>query len=185
MAIVAARSSPISRRALECPAMKLTLVIEAGRDAEVLHRIIRDLQYTDLSEIITKPYVAEQIEPLFKHHLESIDIIRSVAKFEQDVIFFDVSEFQVEGYNKFIPYYLFPTSLYSVSVSLSRFRSKISVGLNPWSPKQRRHNIATICERYGGGGHPVVGAISYRRDEIEKARTVAAEIVAELRDSSS
>jgi hypothetical protein len=165
--------------------MKLTLVIEAGRDPVILHRIIRDLQYSGLADLIAQPYIAEQIEPLFKAHLESIDIIRNAAKFEKDVIFFDVSDHQIEGYNKFIPYYLFPTSLYSVSVSLSRFRSKISVGLNPWSPKQRRHNIASICERYGGGGHPVVGAISYRRDELEKAKTVAAEIATELRETSS
>jgi len=170
---------------LESPAMKLTLVIEAGRDPEILHRIIRDLQYSNLPDLIAMPYIAEQIEPLFQKHLESIEIIRKAAAFERDVIFFDVSNYQIEGYNKFIPYYLFPTSLYSVSVSLSRFRSKISVGLNPWSPKQRRHNIATICERYGGGGHPVVGAISYRRDEIEKARSVAVEIAEELRDGSN
>jgi hypothetical protein len=168
---------------MEAPAMKLTLVIEAGRDPVILHRIIQDLQYTSLADLVTKPYIAEQIDPLFKQHQDSIDIIRKVAKFERDVIFFDVSDYQIEGYNKFIPYYLFPTSLYSVSVSLSRFRSKISVGLNPWSPKQRRHNIATICERYGGGGHPVVGAISYRRDELEKARAVAAEIATELRET--
>jgi len=170
---------------LEAPAMKLTLVIEAGRDAQILHRIIRDLQYSSLPDLITQPYIAEQIEPLFQRHLESIDIIRKAALFNRDVIYFDVSDYQIEGYNKFIPYYLFPTSLYSVSVSLSRFRSKISVGLNPWSPKQRRHNIATICERYGGGGHPVVGAISYRRDEIEKAKAVATEIAEELREGSN
>src|SRR5882724_223021 len=169
---------------MEAPAMKLTLVIEAGRDPVILHRIIRDLQYTDLADIIAQPYIAEQIQPLFKAHLESIETIRNVARFEKDVIFFDVSDYQIEGYNKFIPYYLFPTSLYSVSVSLSRFRSKISVGLNPWSPKQRQHNIASICERYGGGGHAVVGAISYRRDELEKAKTVAAEIATELRETS-
>jgi nanoRNase/pAp phosphatase (c-di-AMP/oligoRNAs hydrolase) len=44
----------------------------------------------------------------------------------------------------------------------------------------RRHNIATICERYGGGGHAVVGAISFAPDEVEKARAVMIEIVQEL-----
>ncbi len=59
-------------------------------------------------------------------------------------------------------------------------RTKISVGSNPWAPRPRRHNIATICERYGGGGHAVVGAISFAPDEIEKAREVVKEIVREL-----
>ncbi|HKY04555.1 MAG TPA: phosphoesterase, partial [Blastocatellia bacterium] len=64
---------------------------------------------------------------------------------------------------------------------LSPSRSKVSVGFNPWSPKPRRHNLASICERYNGGGHAVVGAISYRPDEIERARETAEEIAAELR----
>jgi c-di-AMP phosphodiesterase-like protein len=59
-------------------------------------------------------------------------------------------------------------------------RTKISVGSNPWSPRPRTHNIATICERYGGGGHAVVGAISLGPDEVEKGRVVLKEIVEEL-----
>jgi nanoRNase/pAp phosphatase (c-di-AMP/oligoRNAs hydrolase) len=44
----------------------------------------------------------------------------------------------------------------------------------------RTHNIAKICERYGGGGHAVVGAVSFKPDDVEKARTAAREIVAQL-----
>ena len=43
----------------------------------------------------------------------------------------------------------------------------------------RTHNIAKICERYGGGGHAVVGAISFGPEEVEEARH-AVEIVAKL-----
>jgi nanoRNase/pAp phosphatase (c-di-AMP/oligoRNAs hydrolase) len=59
-------------------------------------------------------------------------------------------------------------------------RSKISVGSNPWARVPRTHNIAEVCERYGGGGHPVVGAISFAPEEVERARAVADEIVAEF-----
>jgi c-di-AMP phosphodiesterase-like protein len=87
----------------------------------------------------------------------------------------------VEGYNKFVPYYLFPNSTYTVSVTQSNLRTKISVGSNPWTVGEPKHNLATICERYGGGGHARVGAISLAPGELEKARTIAAEIVAELK----
>jgi len=86
----------------------------------------------------------------------------------------------LEGYNKFIPYYLFPESIYTVSVSTSSFRTKVSVGSNPWAREELKHNLATICERYGGGGHPRVGAISFEIGAVEKARAVAAEIRQEL-----
>jgi len=42
-------------------------------------------------------------------------------------------------------------------------------------------NLAVICERYGGGGHARVGAISFPPDRSDDAREAAAEIVAELR----
>ena len=65
-------------------------------------------------------------------------------------------------------------------VSLSPSRSKVSVGFNPWSPSPRRHNLASICERYNGGGHAVVGAVSFKPEEVEEARAAVKEIVAEL-----
>jgi nanoRNase/pAp phosphatase (c-di-AMP/oligoRNAs hydrolase) len=45
-----------------------------------------------------------------------------------------------------------------------------------------RHNLATICERYGGGGHPKVGAISFPIGAVDKARQAAAEIRDELKN---
>ena len=92
-----------------------------------------------------------------------------------------ISGQDVEGYNKFIPYYLFPTSTYTVSVSPSSFRTKISVGSNPWAAAEPEHNLATICERYGGGGHARVGAISLAPGQVDEARRIAAEIVGELK----
>jgi nanoRNase/pAp phosphatase (c-di-AMP/oligoRNAs hydrolase) len=96
------------------------------------------------------------------------------------VVFFDLADRGIEGYNKFIPYYLFPHSVYTVSVMRASFRTKVSVGSNPWAPEEPRHNLASICERHGGGGHPRVGAISFEPGAIDKARRVAAEIAEEL-----
>ena len=79
---------------------------------------------------------------------------------------------------------LYPEATYCVGVSLSSFRAKISVGSNPWSPQSRTQNLAVLCERYGGGGHPVVGAISFAPDQLQKARSIARDIAAELRGGS-
>jgi nanoRNase/pAp phosphatase (c-di-AMP/oligoRNAs hydrolase) len=42
-------------------------------------------------------------------------------------------------------------------------------------------NLAQVCERYGGGGHARVGAISFPPDRSDEAREASAVIVAELR----
>ena len=64
-----------------------------------------------------------------------------------------------------------------MAITKSEHRTKISVGSNPWSPRPRLHNIAEICERYGGGGHAVVGAVSLKPDAAEEGRRIMAEII--------
>jgi hypothetical protein len=166
---------------LGAAAMKLTLIIEGVKGSESVQKIIRWMRHMTLCEIIQLPEVREMYEPLFERHLQSIDIIRKQAVCHDGVIFFDLSEYGFEGYNKFIPYYLFPDSVYTVSVSISSFRTKVSVGSNPWAKEPLKHNLASICERYGGGGHPKVGAISFEKGEVEAARKAAREIEKELK----
>jgi len=166
---------------MRAPAMKLTLVIESAKGSEIIHKIIRWMRHRPLSEIIQEPEIQQLFTPLHQRHIDSIDIIRNHGRCENGVIFFDLIGEALDGYNKFIPYYLFPQSVYTVSVSPSSFRTKISVGSNPWTPVEPKHNLATICERYGGGGHPRVGAISFEPGALEKARVVAREIVSELK----
>lgn len=165
---------------LAAPALKLMTVIEGVRGSGLVQQIIRWMQRRKLADIAKEPAVQEVWGPLYQRHLDSIEIIRRRAVSNRGVVFFDLVDFDLEGYNKFIPYYLFPDSLYTVSVSVSSFRTKVSVGSNPWAPVELRHNLASICERYGGGGHPRVGAISFEKGQIEEARRVAAEIVQEL-----
>ena len=92
----------------------------------------------------------------------------------------DLTDQLIEVAGKFVTYALHPSSVYSVVVNRSKSKCKISIGYNPWSPMPRRHNIAAICERHGGGGHPVVGAISLAADRVEEARALARSIANEL-----
>jgi nanoRNase/pAp phosphatase (c-di-AMP/oligoRNAs hydrolase) len=57
------------------------------------------------------------------------------------------------------------------------------VGSNPWSKRAPTVNLAKVCERYGGGGHARVGAISFDVTKGDAARQAAQEIVEELRAS--
>jgi hypothetical protein len=166
---------------MTAPAMKLTLVIEGSKGSQMVRKIIGAMQHQPLSEIITDPEVQAIYQKLYEKHLRTIDVIRGAGSCDKGVIYFDLVNDGIEGYNKFIPYYLFPDSAYTVSVSTSSFRTKVSVGSNPWVREPLRHNLATICERYGGGGHPKVGAISFPTGAVQQARKAAAEIREELK----
>src|SRR5262249_5598341 len=121
-----------------------------------------------------------KFQPILQLHHETLAAIKRKAIYENGVVQFDLVPEGYEGFNKFIPYYLFPEATYTVALTRGPKRTKISVGSNPRAPRPRRHNIATICERFGGGGHAVVGAISFAPDEVEKGRAALREIVAEL-----
>lgn len=168
---------------MEAPAMKLTMAIEASTEHDFVKRLIRLLAYRPLAEILEEPFVAAVLPPLLERHHASIDVLRQRSKERDGTIFFDITDLDLEGYNKFIPYYLHPDSVYSIGVSKSSFRVKVSVGSNPWSKREPTVNLAKVCERYGGGGHARVGAISFDVTQSDAAHKAALEIVEELRAS--
>lgn len=168
---------------MAAPAMKLTMAIESTQDNTLGERLIPLLTEMPLQEILDQPFVQELLGPLMERHKAAVELIRERASMERGVITFDITDHPTEGYNKFIPYYLFPEGTYNVGLSKSSFRTKVAVGTNPWTPlpAEKLANLAAICERYGGGGHARVGAISFPPDREEDARKAVQEIVAELR----
>jgi hypothetical protein len=176
-------SSPQMAVEMAEPALKLTMVIESSNDPDFPSRLIPLLVREPLAKVIEEPFVAVLIPPLMERHRQSIDILKQRAECKQRTIYFDITDYDLEGYNKFIPYYLHPESVYSVGLSSSSFRVKVAVGSNPWAEKEHMVNLAKICERYGGGGHARVGAISFAPDKADEARKAAAEIVKELRSA--
>jgi hypothetical protein len=165
------------------PAMQLTMVIEATQDSGFLPKLIPLLANRPLREVVSSPLVAPLLPPLLERHQKSIAMLRQRTECKDGTLFFDVTDQELEGYNKFVPYYLHPESIYSVGLSKSSFRVKVSVGSNPWAPSPPLVNLAKVCERYGGGGHARVGAISFNVTEQAAARRAADEIVEELRAS--
>jgi len=169
---------------MKAPAMKLTMAIEAATEPDFVKRLIPLLAEKPLEDILKEPFVAAVLPPLMERHERSLDVLKQRIESKQGTIFFDITDQDLEGYNKFIPYYLHPESVYSVGLSKSSFRVKVSVGSNPWTQGDRLVNLAKICERYGGGGHARVGAISFEVSQSEAARKAARDIVEELRQSA-
>jgi len=176
---------PDARTAVEmqAPAMKLTMVIESAQDRNFIPRLIPMLATKSLAQILEESFVAPLLPPLLQRHQRSMTILQDRTESKDGTVFFDITDQDLEGYNKFIPYYLHPECTYSVGLSKSSFRVKVSVGSNPWAPSEPSVNLARICERYGGGGHARVGAISFEVTQQEVARNAAREIVEELRAS--
>lgn len=169
---------------LKEPALKLMQVIEAEKDPAFIEKIIRDLTNKSIEEVVADDEIQKRLKPILERHWQTVDLIKRRAVYDRGVVSFDLVEDGVDVYNKFIPYFIYPESTYTVSIVKSPTRTKISVGSNPWAPRPRRHNIAEICERYGGGGHAVVGAVSLPAEDVELGRKYMQEIIETLRFDS-
>lgn len=165
------------------PALRLMTWVENNRDRALAERFIEDLVTRPLATIAADPYVAKALEPLLARHQQNIETIRKLSTMDGDIVVTDLIAEGVLAVNKFIVYYLHPDARYAVTLLATPERYKISVGSNPWPRAPRTHDIAKLCEKYGGGGHPAVGAISLPKTSIEDARKVAADVVAFLQTS--
>jgi hypothetical protein len=168
---------PVERKE---PELKLMTVVEhLGNDA-FLGAMVPRLLEQPLYDVARSEEVTQAYAPIGRAHEQFVKLVERAAQPMGSVVYVDLSEQLIEVAGKFVTYALYPESAYSVMLSRSKSKCKISVGYNPWSPLPRRHNIAAICERYGGGGHPVVGAVSLAADKLVEARTLARSIAEEL-----
>jgi hypothetical protein len=174
-------AGPAQAVRLEEPALRIMTLLEATKDPLVPTRIIEAMQHRPLAEIAAEPWVTGPLAPVLERHRGAIDVVRRNARVEGGVVSVDLADTGLESANKFIAYDLFPQASYTVVVTRDPKRAKVSVGSNPWARPARPHDISKLCERYGGGGHAVVGAVSLGPDRVDDARRIAAEIAQALR----
>jgi hypothetical protein len=159
------------------PALRLMTWVENNRERALAERFIDDLPTRPLAEIAADDYVAKPLGPLLERHGQTIDSVRRLARMDGDIVVTNLIPERVATVNKFIVYYLHPEARYAVTLLETKDRYKISVGSNPWPKVPRTHDIAKLCERYGGGGHPAVGAISLPKSDPAAVERTAAEII--------
>jgi hypothetical protein len=161
------------------PEMKLCAVIEQHGDDALIADLVGRLLERPLSEVAGSADIVDRFGPIDALHRANVERIRQNEQLRGAVVFVDLLGSLTETVTKFVTYADHPESPYSVIVSRTHRRCKVSVGYNPWSKVPRVHDISKICERYGGGGHPVVGAIALPPD-VDACRKVGLEIVKEL-----
>jgi hypothetical protein len=166
--------------ALETPAQRLAAWLAHGRSPVDTARYVGWLSRSSLAEVAARPEVAPQLAVVEAERARELEEVGQLGVWHGDVIVFD--RFSDIGARSpgFLGYLLFPSCLYLVSGTRSPQSIKISVGVNPWTTKPRRHDIGELCARYGGGGHAVVGGVTLRPDELARAQATMAALIHEL-----
>jgi hypothetical protein len=162
------------------PVMQLVSVVEHHGGDAFLAKMVPELLERPLFEVAGHAAIRARYRPLGKKHERFVSRVKESSRRVGRVVFVDLTEEVLDTVGKFVTYALFPDSVYSVVIGRLKHGPKISVGYNPWSGRPLDTDISSICARYGGGGHPVVGGIAFSNAELEQARNVARQIAAEL-----
>ncbi len=162
------------------PALQLMTVVEHHGDAGFLTKMVPRVLSQSIDEIALSAEIQDAYRPLRDQNAAFVDLVKTHARTEGPVVIVDLLDHKLDVATKFVTYALYPESAYSVMLTRSKSRAKISVGYNPWCKLPRTHDIASICQRYGGGGHPVVGAVNLKPDDVEAIRKIGHEITTEL-----
>jgi hypothetical protein len=162
------------------PVMQLVSVVEHYGDDAFFKDLVPALLKRPLEQVARSKAVVNRYKPLGRKHERFVTRVKEKSERLGRVVFVDLTESVLESVGKFVTYALFPDSVYSVVVGRLKNGPKISVGYNPWSGRPLDTDISAICARYGGGGHPVVGGISFPSAALDEARRVARSIATEL-----
>ena len=107
-------------------------IIEVEKDPLFVESIIRALTETSLDDLVASDEIQAKLKPMLDQHWKTVELIKERAKYERGVVTFDLTDTGIDGYNKFIPYYFYPETTYNVALTQGAFRTKISVGSDPW-----------------------------------------------------
>jgi hypothetical protein len=143
-------------------------------------RIINLLRDKDLQETMNDPEVANRCKKVLDYQEKLRAILLANSALKGNVIYVDLRRVHdIPDGNRFLLFTLFPQGNIAVKVSYDTQRENttaISVGYNIFN-KTSTVNVGELLQRYGGGGHKVVGSCRVPND---KAGQAIKEIVAAL-----
>jgi hypothetical protein len=175
--------SPAQAVELAEPPLQLMALLDSAPGDALVRTMLEGLATGDLAGVHRLPEIRRALEPVLEANRRAVELFRRRMELRDGVAYVDLAADGVDGFNKFIPYHLADGVRYTVVLTSSARRAKVSVGSNPWRRPQPLTNIADLCARYGGGGHPVVGAVTLPPAEVERARQISLEIAAGLHNA--
>jgi hypothetical protein len=164
----------------EEPVLQLASVVEHHGDGPFLNAVVPQLLEKPVVEVARSEAIQSLWRPLRTSQEAFVERVQRGARPMGNVVLVDLSNAPLEVGAKFVTYALFPSCVYSVTLTRNKQHYKLSVGYNPWSGVPRVHDIASICRRYDGGGHAAVGACSFPLSALDRSRAAAEAVVREL-----
>jgi hypothetical protein len=147
-------------------------------------RVIALLRDETLENMFNDAEVKRRCQQILDEQEQLRRILLERTALKGNVIYADLRGIvKIPDGNRFLVFTLFPEGNIQVKVSDDSQRSNttaISVGYNIFNPTSKV-NVGELLQRYGGGGHKVVGSCRVPNDQAEQAIT---EIVAAVTETA-
>jgi hypothetical protein len=164
------------------PALRINASLVYGDSDSYSAFLVRKLRETPLEFVASLPEVASRYERYQRDLAEALEIFRSAARLEGDIVVFDI-----DAKNAFVPRYapyeFFPKARYSVGIVRRPGTATITAMRNPWREFSSVH-LGNEFEQLGGGGHSRVGSVVLRGADIAKARGLLETLISKLLNRS-
>jgi hypothetical protein len=146
-------------------------------------RVIELLREKSLEGMLNDPEVKRRCQQVLDDQEKLRRILRQRGTLKGNVIYVDLRGITIPDGNRFLVFTLFPEGNIQVKVTDDTQRpntTAISVGYNIFNPTSKV-NVGELLQKYGGGGHKVVGS---SRVPNEKAEQAIKEIVAAVTETN-
>ncbi len=152
--------------------ISMTLEGKRSEDEPYWIRLIALLREASLAEILEVEEVKQRCQRILDDQEKLKKILLQCTTLKGNVILVDLRGVRdIPDGNRFLLYTLFPSGNISVKIAYDNQRpgaTAISVGYNIFNTTSNV-NVGALLEKYGGGGHRVVGSCRVANDQAEKA----------------
>jgi hypothetical protein len=165
---------------LDEPAQQIALWLGAFATSPEIARYIHALADGTELAAIARTFGADGIAAATRARAHQREVVAARGVWHGDVLALDLADDADAITPGFIGYEVYPACRYTVALVKAPRAIKLAVGWNPWGPP-RTHDIGTLCERFGGGGHAAVGGVTLAPRDLDRARDAFAKIIEALR----
>lgn len=152
--------------------VSMTIDGKRAEDEPYWLRLIALLRDAPLDEVLADPEVKRRCQEILNTQETLKKILLERTTLRGNVIFLDLRGLkEIPDGNRFLLYTLFPAGNISVKVAEDSQRPNtiaISVGYNIFNPTSQV-NVGELLQKYGGGGHRVVGSCRVPAGDADKA----------------
>lgn len=149
---------------LNPPAMQIGFYLDSVAKMPVSRQknLIRLLSEMPLYSAAKTTWIRNGFLKYKKRFDESLRKVKNMLILRGNMVFLNSMGKELVG-TRWMPYFFYPKSNYSIRLVKHGKNFVLSVGSNPWNRSKNPAHIGRFLEkRYGGGGHAVVGSAPFR-----------------------